>query len=792
MWFRFFAGVSDSLRGIQRALIALYHLVVTEPYQELLRYRAQIAQLRQARDPALHGIGYGAARGFANLWMGILWLLWLVVAAPFFVAKSLWLFVRTLAAGAAWLPFWFWFTVQTGPPWKKGVALGGAAAVIGVGVVGWAAWQRALARGDTSIDAALLKVQLDEAERALNRRLAGVPDDTVAAARLAALRARVGDPRDPIMVRALMLDNLERSRRAEGAGDDRKALAAAADEARKLVEVLPDNWMARCVLATEALLAGKPDDARRHMAALPRLTKEVSDIWPSALLYAAALCCDLRDKDRLADVLAFLFRDVAPFVRNGSVSLSADEILLLADVYCRAATVLDWAPALATYWEPLQGLCAQLPAAEPGVPQLTRMAFLQEYQLGVMVPGFVRRGLVNPEQAKLMAGVIERNLAAVWEAVRTLEPKNPMGYVGEATRRFRAGLAGAATSVLDQGLAVCPDKRPLLVAKTRLLRLSDPKAGLDFVEQSMMQSGSDRLPVLFLLAESAIAAGDREKALDAVRQARRERSDLPWANWMEGTLCLQLGRAAEAVEALRPIRERVVGTPAGIQQWVWALAAAGKTDEAEKAVAEAFADKTRFEPAAAAVTALLQAGRPGPATVWAERLVQRDPENLPARAIFCDALTSAAEVRPGTWDAALGERAIEQYRFIQSKRPGDWFSLNGIVWLTLRVRGKPQEAFEASAPLRLVEDNPNMPPAVLDTLGELYLAVDRPASAVKVMRRAAAAAGAPSAYHLRLARAELAMRETDRARAALDKAKASAATDHDHAEIAAFEAKWPK
>src|SRR5205823_5726566 len=133
----------------------------------------------------------------------------------------------------------------------------------------------------------------------------------------------------------------------------------AAREAAKVLATTPGQMLARGVLASQELRAGRRDAARGHLAAIPSPFENPEGVLPGALLLVINLKRELGDDD--SDLLAFIALRLAPMLKSRKVEqLSATDALQLLQCYHLACAALDRYPVLAEYWVPGARLLARI------------------------------------------------------------------------------------------------------------------------------------------------------------------------------------------------------------------------------------------------------------------------------------------------------------------------------------------------------------------------------------------------------------------------------------------------
>jgi predicted Zn-dependent protease len=753
----------------------LYSALVKDPFLEVSRLSRTV--FRPSRKGKAAGTpssaGSTAGSGFALAFRAVL----AVLLLPFSVIGALWKASAALVRLSIRLSYLGYRGLRLVPLRTKVAWVG----VIVLGLaVGWYVRRQVLTRGHrdrgfASIERLVARGDYSGA-LATSRYLAtAFPDDERFAKRLRELEGGSADPDDAATLQLLMLHHFNaRPRRLE----------EAAREARKLTAKLPDHWLARVILVAEQMYRPAPEGLtapavaehqRRSRAIAGSLLADVPALPPgavaadlNALLLAGTVYRDLRETERQADTVLAAVRTLARDQSPPSVEAS----VVLFELYCDALAARSFPTALADQWKVVHRFCGSAASSKEATPdQLRRLGRLEESQLTFVLPGLVGAGALQREEAANRAREVEEVLKVVWKSLQRSEPKSVEGWLGEATAQWRAGRRGEAVRVLDDGLAVGADRAMLTEVKARFLLMSDSKSASEFAESALLSlPGSGAL--LQVAAESAAAAGNRDRALGLCREARRASPATPplWALAMELEICLDGGRPQEAVEAMRPARDMLVATPGGVFNWVKALAAAGRTDEA---TAEADRLLAAAKPALAIVAGygLIASERPDAAAALAERMLRTRPDDAEVRLLAGTALTESSQGADGTWDKALATRALEHLEILRKAAPGNPIVANQIVWLYSEALGSPEDAYRFAAPLMEAWKTGSLPPALSDTLGTLLLRKGEAKAAKDMLSAAAKADPRNAAVGIHLAECLLALGEPAGAKSELERVK---------------------
>jgi tetratricopeptide (TPR) repeat protein len=351
-----------------------------------------------------------------------------------------------------------------------------------------------------------------------------------------------------------------------------------------------------------------------------------------------------------------------------------------------------------------------------------------------------RLGRLSAEDAVLLEQDLERRVRGSWERLRERDPKCSIAYIGLALSAYREKKSDAAVQVLEQGLAACGDRPEFYQVLGRLLRPRDPRQALAWLERARERRPDD-LDLLRLYAETAAAAVRPDLMLLACRDAHQRRPDLPWACRLEALALLATDRPTAAVEALAPIRASLPGDAAGAELYVRALCLVGAEHLAEAFLESLPADGLTVGGLGGA-RGYLAANRPDAAAHWATKILERNPEHVPARRVHAEALRQLAEDGDApAWNAQRVWAALKAYDWLLRRDPADLQLTQRIAWLQLKGLKAPELAVHTAEPLRAA-DPAALSPAARQTLAAVLIAANQPRDALRVLDGLAPSAGA--------------------------------------------------
>jgi hypothetical protein len=359
----------------------------------------------------------------------------------------------------------------------------------------------------------------------------------------------------------------------EGEGSDRAMLALvirihlrnsknveAVREAKKLYAVKPEDWISNCILAQDAISRKDFPSIDKHLAAVGDPAKTPPrDLDLGGLLYAIDLH---RQAGRDASLLLnFAVDKVIPNLKNVNLSTMhpAGRIQILA-CYVDACLAVEEAGVskLQEYWPWAKRLADDINSdASRGKTALilSQLGTLQP-ALGVVVARFYRYKLIEESEAVDQLKQLERFGRRVWAALRTADPKNPSGYVGEIHALIRAGELDAAKKTLDAGVAGCGEWNvPLLTAAAAWVKAVGkspeflPKL-LEFTKKF-----PENVAVWQIFTDVAEAANRRDLAIEVIQKTRERFPANHWYALEEARLWANADRYEKSLTELTSLPE---------------------------------------------------------------------------------------------------------------------------------------------------------------------------------------------------------------------------------------------
>ncbi len=424
--------------------------------------------------------------------------------------------------------------------------------------------------------------------------------------------------------------------------------------------------------------------------------------------------------------------------------------LFLIQCYYVALSQIDRRPQLTKYWDPVQRACQSImdDPATP-VPTLVTIGEAQDNNLRCL-NDFVRRKLVSANEFNEMALDLLGRQKALWEDVLRRDPHNVRAFVGLAEYHYITRAPDEAERVAARGLQECGPAPDLVYYTTDLLRRTDPRRGLEFLEKALRpETMTPRMCVMY--EQVATAAGRPDKALAACRKALEQDPKQTWARLREAAICLTLDRPTDAAAALRPIADELPQHPDGCENYVKALCGCGAYHLAEEFLERVAAADCPVDVLLKAAEGLQAAGRHADAVRWARRVTDKDKLNVKALLIQADSTRILADKGEQGWDRDLVREALRAYKAVERQQPDDLKVVNNIAWLELKALGLPREAYASAARLRAAQNQVGLPAEFHETLGAVYLGVGQYDAAVQMLRQAVATAGPRPSFYTYLA-----------------------------------------
>jgi predicted Zn-dependent protease len=365
-----------------------------------------------------------------------------------------------------------------------------------------------------------------------------------------------------------------------------------------------------------------------------------------------------------------------------------------------------------------------------------------------------------------MKGVEDR-YRQIWQAIRTADPKNPQGYVGEAYALLKAKDTDGAIAQIKAGVAACGEwNMPLLIAATAWAK--EAKQAEPFLPQllELAKKHPDNVTLWHLVAETAEAANRRDIAIEAVQRAREKAPTDAWLLWAEARMWLDADKPDKALELLQMIPDKNrVGNPAVVRAYTRALAAAGDDKLLREVAKAAFNEGDKSNDASLALAPALGVldcpptkARAEMAKEFADRVHVRWPTSLDAvraQARACVQLAEEVNEKDSRrWSEVPVQAAIDTLNKLKTRDPTDVWAPAMLAWVRYRGGQEVEHAWNELTPVLPREAEPTLPADVLEVIGTLYFAREKYGEAVRVLTRAAAAARQPAGALVTLARAQ--------------------------------------
>jgi tetratricopeptide (TPR) repeat protein len=556
------------------------------------------------------------------------------------------------------------------------------------------------------------------------------PDDATISTRLEGIHAREAPLNDPNLLRVVMRTHFRN-------GDYKLA----AREASKLIETVPLDWEAHCMLIDEAHRRDDRATVQKHLALLPRPFDVTESIQPWVAYNSALLFQRLNESARFEEIVDYIVLNILPLMRSKEfVLFEHDAKLLLLECFRLGLTELDKRPRLVQYWEPAQRACRSiLESDKVETRHLLSVALIQQLHLEFLKE-FQKRRLINDADYKALKAEVDQRIRTAAELTIERDPKASQAYIVLAEHWINANQPDKAQATINEGLKRCGALSELVAEKTLVLQRIDPQQALVFLDRAVNVSALS--PTMCqVYAYAAYSAGRPDKALEACRAAHKQQPGLLWAHRMEAEICLDLGRPTEAAAALLPIKTFLSSDPSGCALYVRTLCACSSFSLAEEFLQQVAAEDRPVDVLIKAATAFLSQKRYDDAVRWAKIVLERETTNAAALLIVGDGLRIQAEQGARGWDLDKAREALRAYRAVQRQQPDNLAVINNIVWIELKALETPQAAYESSEPLRAAQNQTDFPAPIMETLGAVYISVKRYEAAKTILNEALRTAG---------------------------------------------------
>ena len=663
--------------------------------------------------------------------------------------------IRTVWFACLWLPVRVYHGVRSLPLAVRLAAVAMLLPAIGYG--GYLAIQkyedrsrnRAVIAEWQRFDVAAQKgAEPGELQAILTKILAIRPTEPNALARRDALDCGSSEISDQSMVVMLMRGHIFAGR-----------IGDAAREAAKRHATEPRDWFANCVLAHDALIRGHRENAMRYLTALGNPEAHDVGIEPGGLRYGIEV---LRMAGRdISPVRAFLAKRVLPVMRGENIAKLPPRSLAQF-VHCYAETLLadELSPGLAEYWAPAARLAER--ALSGAMETDDRIAAEQIGELGPRLADGLNRlraakQIVDDQKKELTAENEDRTVRA-WRFVLEKQSKSASAYAGLALSAARSHKPEEVRERIVRGLEICGDDPQLLSLLLRVCIAENRPA--DAAERCF--AAADRKPsdlaMWLLAADAALAAGLRDKALVACRNAR----DLAPHNLLvarvETRMWCEAGFPNEAWKVISVYPQTDVARDS-IALRYYTRAAIELGEEAKFATIQTLANETNDPTFPLAIVRGFadtpdDAERLNRTATLASAILERWPTATEAAKIRANVLMRKLELGPTPWDRKVVDEAVKACEFALAAEPIESTITGHLAWLKLRGQDDAAAAIRIVAPLRAYPNRLTV--EQIEIVGAVLLANRQPEDATRILelgtqrsqRRAGALVQLANAYRI--------------------------------------------
>jgi tetratricopeptide (TPR) repeat protein len=505
-------------------------------------------------------------------------------------------------------------------------------------------------------------------------------------------------------------------------------------EARNRIVTVPDDWLARCILAHAALMEmqkeesaalkeQKKEEAIAHLAAMPSPFASRSSVGPSDLDYAMLLFRNLQRDDK--SLRRFRATRIAPLIKDPEIIRNDPRVLTqLLRSYVSAFEDIGTYNELVGYWVGSYRV-AQFLAQDPAssVEMLTELGEIQLNQLIVLNSLAVKQKF-SDDDARAFRQELDERSQEIWKKVREMRPDSPDGYFGAAYLEEIQHRLDSALYFIKQAREKSGDADRYLQHEVRFRRLYD-RAGAEF---ELLQDESAKKPeresLLRMVADAALRAGRIDKALEAARQARKIDPKQTWTAILEARVLLDQEKTDEALDVLKQFKSVGAKDPVVSELYVRTLCLKSPKE------VRPYLDKMLNEAtsADAVVPSLWAAQRAGltddVADVSAQLAKKFLTYNRNLLLVVGDSNGASAEPKTetGAWNKEKLDAAINSFRRVQQIEPDNLEVANSLAWFYLKGLKTPDNAAVTAAPLYKAEaDGRRLPSYMHVTLGAIDL-----------------------------------------------------------------------
>jgi tetratricopeptide (TPR) repeat protein len=647
--------------------------------------------------------------------------------------------LRVLHYLFVFLPLWGYYSFRQWPLWQRITAVVLFVSVLtaaGVLAVRYRAERRGqahLQQAWADYEKAVKQLDTDQMKQKLNRIEELKPSDPLLAKRRRSLETGEAAADDPLMITYWLNRYVVEQKMAE-----------ATREAKKRIVSTPDDWQARCVLARDALSRGERDEARAHLEEIPSPMSGRHPVGPGELNHGLWIFRQVGVDD--SSLRKYRALKIAPVLRFPDVvKFDPREQIQLLECYVGSFEDIDTYIELPQYWVGSARLAQSLAdEADADLGAQVHLGRLQVAQYEIL-RALVARGILSSEQAKPLEDDLVNRMDIIWSRVVKMDPGEADAYLGLARVAALRDRSADVFRHFDEGMEKARDRRRVAQAQFAILRPVMAPLALYKRTRDLADRNPQFPELLQLAAESAMAAGRLDYALDICHEAQKSNRDQLWPDFLEARVYLDQERNVDkALTLIQKHQALLAVDPVAAEIYVRALVHNKKRDEVAKFLTKLAQEAARPQVALPAFRAALNLGFSVETAAASAKLLDRLVGTTVDRGVkellyfIGESHLAAAEpVEPGqAWHvprARIGVRALER---LLTEDPNDLNAANVLTLLHLNGFNSTEAAERAAILLRAAQRKGSLPEGMYLTLGTLSLAQSRYDEARGLLERA--------------------------------------------------------
>ncbi|MCL6501082.1 MAG: tetratricopeptide repeat protein [Pirellulales bacterium] len=328
------------------------------------------------------------------------------------------------------------------------------------------------------------------------------------------------------------------------------------------------------------------------------------------------------------------------------------------------------------------------------------------------------------------------------DELEALDPRGPLGPYFKAQSWVSRNRADRALEELARALQADPRHLPSLALGARLhLDAGRPAEALDLSLRALREN--PQLVNMYAVQAAALQQLNRGQEARSVLEALvQSQPNMALAYTLLADFYAAAGDRVQALAAITRGRKALPDNLAIAQTEISLLVRCSREEAAQQAAAELAGDPPDAVRTLAVGRAFHVAGRQDLAQQWAERaLAAASDEQRPQvqwllgdihlqRALAAEQQGQAAEAQ------AAYEQAADAYAAAFAAQPQNFVVGNNLAWIQAVKFNRPEQALETANKVRQTIAQGVMPPELVDTLATIYLSLNQPEEARRVVDQA--------------------------------------------------------